>query len=66
MGQPKQRRDYYLKPMYVAEGNWFDTWREVKSYADSRCLIPITMQTVHSDKGIRYIVNFKSDNNAQS
>jgi hypothetical protein len=65
MGQSKKRRGECLKAMYVAEGNWFETWQDVKSYADSHYLIPISMQTVHSEKGVRYIVNFKSETNAQ-
>ena len=64
MGQRKQRRDNYLKPMYLADGRLLETWRDVRNYADSHYLIPISMQTVYSDKGRRYIVNFKSEDNA--
>lgn len=64
MGQSKKRRDFYFKPMYLVEGLLMESWKEVKSYADSRCLVPTKMQTLYSDKGIRYLVNFKSEKDA--
>lgn len=66
MGQSKRRRDFYLKPMYLVEGLLMETWKEVRNYADSHCLTPIKMQTLYSDKGIRYLVNFKPETDAQN
>ena len=42
--------------LFIADGQFFQSWQEVKRYADSRNLMPKSMKTIYTNRGVRYQV----------